>query len=155
MWWWVFGYISRFLWEGYGCCEATSSVPGRPGSSTRSSGMYIFQILCSHEWHPPKMFCREALLWKHLSHPNALPFLGVDLDLFPSYMCMISPWMPNGTIMKYLEDRGRQSADVDRFVCTLVSSTSGHTMISTRLLKSRKAPNTSIHNMLSTAIFVQ
>jgi serine/threonine protein kinase len=75
-----------------------------------------------------KMLCREAILWKHLSHPNVLPFLGVDLDSFPSYMCLISPWMPNGTITKYLEDNGRQRADLDRFVRVPTFNTLKHTV---------------------------
>ncbi|KAK0459035.1 kinase-like domain-containing protein, partial [Armillaria novae-zelandiae] len=50
-------------------------------------------------------FCREALVWRQLRHPNILPFLGVSEDLFapsPSY-CLISPWMVNGNILSYLQ----------------------------------------------------
>ncbi|PBK66460.1 kinase-like protein [Armillaria solidipes] len=48
-------------------------------------------------------FCREALVWRQLHHPNILPFLGVNEDLFAPSYCLISPWMSNGNIMSYLK----------------------------------------------------
>ncbi|KAJ7700565.1 kinase-like domain-containing protein [Mycena metata] len=53
-------------------------------------------------------FYEEALLWKNLKHPNILPFIGLhseasDLNK-PLSMVMVCPWMPNGTIIKYLKD---------------------------------------------------
>ncbi|KAJ7238886.1 kinase-like domain-containing protein [Mycena rebaudengoi] len=62
-------------------------------------------------------FCREALIWQHLKHLYILPLLGIDRETFPSSLCMVSPWMENGTVLKYLEEHGRQ--DVDRLVCAL------------------------------------
>ncbi|KAJ7266635.1 kinase-like domain-containing protein [Mycena rebaudengoi] len=59
-------------------------------------------------------FCREALIWQHLKHPYILPLLGIDRETFPSSLCMVSPWMENGTVLKYLEEHGRQ--DVDRLL---------------------------------------
>ncbi|KAF7331215.1 Kinase-like protein [Mycena sanguinolenta] len=56
-------------------------------------------------------FCREALLWKDLHHPHILPFLGIDADSFPSFLCMVSPWMENGTVMNYLKTHGYASVD--------------------------------------------
>jgi hypothetical protein len=44
-------------------------------------------------------FCKEVLIWKALSHPNILPFLGVVTSPFP--FGMISPWMIQGNIIKY------------------------------------------------------
>ncbi|KAJ7260897.1 kinase-like domain-containing protein [Mycena haematopus] len=51
-------------------------------------------------------FCREALVWKDLHHPNILPFLGIDRDSFPSSLCMVSPWMKHGTVINYLKNHG-------------------------------------------------
>ncbi|SJK99362.1 uncharacterized protein ARMOST_02657 [Armillaria ostoyae] len=49
-----------------------------------------------------KNFCREALVWRNLKHPNVLPFLGVSTKLFVPSFCLISPWMENGNIMSFL-----------------------------------------------------
>ncbi|KAJ7231346.1 kinase-like domain-containing protein [Mycena rebaudengoi] len=56
-------------------------------------------------------FCREALIWQQLKHPYILPMLGIDQESFPPSLCMVSPWMENGTVLKYLEEHGRQDAD--------------------------------------------
>ncbi|KAJ7120685.1 kinase-like domain-containing protein [Mycena crocata] len=47
-------------------------------------------------------FCREALCWGYLEHPNILPFLGVDEEMFNPSFCLISPWMDNGNLMSFL-----------------------------------------------------
>ncbi|THV05931.1 kinase-like protein, partial [Dendrothele bispora CBS 962.96] len=48
-------------------------------------------------------FCHEALLWRQLNHPNVLPFLGVNINLFtPARLCLILPWMENRNIIQYL-----------------------------------------------------
>ncbi|KAJ7817235.1 kinase-like domain-containing protein [Mycena leptocephala] len=52
-------------------------------------------------------FCREALVWQNLRHSFILPFIGIDRETFPSSLCMVSPWMENGTVLKYLNDHGR------------------------------------------------
>ncbi|KAL0058989.1 hypothetical protein AAF712_014304 [Marasmius tenuissimus] len=48
-------------------------------------------------------FCREALVWRQLDHPNVLPFLGVNTDLFAPGFCLVLPWMENGDILKYMK----------------------------------------------------
>ncbi|KAE9402996.1 hypothetical protein BT96DRAFT_990639 [Gymnopus androsaceus JB14] len=45
----------------------------------------------------------QALLWRQLKHPNILPLLGVNTDLFSPSFCLISPWMENGNIISYLK----------------------------------------------------
>ncbi|KAJ7586154.1 kinase-like domain-containing protein [Mycena floridula] len=54
--------------------------------------------------------CREALVWRQLNHPNVLPFLGVNVDLFAPSFCLISPWMSNGNLMQFLQ----RNPDFDR-----------------------------------------
>jgi hypothetical protein len=39
-------------------------------------------------------------MWKHLTHPNILPLLGVTIDDFE----LISNWMPNGDLMSYIKE---------------------------------------------------
>ncbi|KAF8143034.1 kinase-like domain-containing protein, partial [Mycena galopus ATCC 62051] len=53
------------------------------------------------------LFCREALVWQRLRHPCVLPFIGIDCETFPPSLCMVSPWMENGTALKFLNDNGR------------------------------------------------
>jgi serine/threonine protein kinase len=50
-------------------------------------------------------FCKEALLWRHLHHPNVVPVLGVDKDTFAStgFVAAVSPWMERGNILQYSE----------------------------------------------------
>ena len=45
------------------------------------------------------MFCQEAVIWKHLKHPNILPLLGVTI----SPRQLISDWMPGGNLSNYIK----------------------------------------------------
>ena len=45
-----------------------------------------------------KLFCKEAVTWKSLEHPNILPLLGATIS--PSQL--ISPFMPAGDLSKYI-----------------------------------------------------
>ncbi|KAJ7113503.1 kinase-like domain-containing protein, partial [Mycena epipterygia] len=47
-----------------------------------------------------KEFGREAVIWRQLCHPNLLPFFG--LYYLDRRLCLVSPWMENGNIMKFL-----------------------------------------------------
>ncbi|KAJ6529604.1 hypothetical protein B0H19DRAFT_1274002 [Mycena capillaripes] len=53
-----------------------------------------------------------ALVWQGLNHRFILPLIGIDRETFPSSLCMASPWMKNGTVLKYLRDHG--TGDVHR-----------------------------------------
>ncbi|KAE9384828.1 hypothetical protein BT96DRAFT_777393, partial [Gymnopus androsaceus JB14] len=48
-----------------------------------------------------KEFSQEALVWSQLEHPNVLPFLGTNTDLFPESYCLVSPWCSHGNVMVY------------------------------------------------------
>ncbi|KAJ7502578.1 kinase-like domain-containing protein, partial [Mycena galericulata] len=51
-----------------------------------------------------KEFYHEALIWRQLSHPNLLPFFGVYyLEDSRRRLCLVSPWMENGNIARYLK----------------------------------------------------
>ncbi|KAJ7144129.1 hypothetical protein C8R44DRAFT_601978, partial [Mycena epipterygia] len=65
-----------------------------------------------------RKFCREALVWQRLRHLHIVPLIGIDAESFRSSLCMVSPWMKNGTVIKYLSGIGennRQST-VNRLV---------------------------------------
>lgn len=44
----------------------------------------------------------EIVVWRHFSHPNVLPVLGVSPKLFP--LCIVSEWMTNGNIMDFTSE---------------------------------------------------
>ncbi|KAJ7651257.1 kinase-like domain-containing protein [Roridomyces roridus] len=46
-------------------------------------------------------FSKEAITWRQLSHPNVLPFYGLFKD--GSQLCLVSPWMENRHIRKFLQ----------------------------------------------------
>ncbi|KAH8833412.1 kinase-like domain-containing protein [Flagelloscypha sp. PMI_526] len=67
--------------------------------------IYLDPEEASIEPHKDKVihaFLKEVLIWKQLTHPNILPFMGVSSTCFPHQMSLISPYMKNGDIMNYL-----------------------------------------------------
>ena len=64
---------------------------------------------------PAQTFCREAVTWKALRHPNVLPLLGAMMtgDRF----MMVSEWMAGGSINEYVKAR----ADADRLKLVRIS----------------------------------
>ena len=44
--------------------------------------------------------CREIIHWRHLSHPNILPLLGVSVSADQRYS-ILTMWMPGGNVMEY------------------------------------------------------
>ncbi|ESK89171.1 hypothetical protein Moror_5241 [Moniliophthora roreri MCA 2997] len=62
-----------------------------------------------------RSFYREAILWRALQHPYVLPFLGVDSDTFPGFVCLVSPWMKNGTIIQHLRKVDGHDVDLRLF----------------------------------------
>jgi len=70
--------------------------------SGKDVALKIFRIHERNRAAMKKVFYREAVSWKYLSHPNIVPFLGIEDT--ESQLCMVSVWMPNGSIMSYLKD---------------------------------------------------
>ena len=55
-------------------------------------------------------FCREAMLWKNLSHRHVLPFVGVCDEVFSNRsISMVLPWMAKGSIRHYIDQLQSQS----------------------------------------------
>ena len=50
----------------------------------------------------PQRFCREVVLWKSLSHPNVVKFIGTQGDINKGQFITVSEWMGHGTIMEYI-----------------------------------------------------
>ena len=56
----------------------------------------VYSPLCLNQ-----RLCREIISWKHFSHPNILPLLGVSVSINPPCFYILSEWMANGSIMQY------------------------------------------------------
>ncbi|KAF9469341.1 kinase-like domain-containing protein [Collybia nuda] len=61
-----------------------------------------------------RAFGREALVWQQLKHPSVLTFLGIDSEIFPSSLCMVSPWMKHGTILDLRAVNGPSNINIER-----------------------------------------
>ena len=70
--------------------DVIRSVSAPSGSTVTRVWMNILQ-----------RFCREAVAWKHLRHPNILPLLGVTVG--EQRFAMVSEWMENGNINKFIK----------------------------------------------------
>ena len=54
--------------------------------------------------HIMQVFCKEVMIWKNLSHPNILPFIGAALvteERHENYE-IVSEFMENGDINKFM-----------------------------------------------------
>jgi serine/threonine protein kinase len=57
-----------------------------------------------------QVFCREAALWSQLKHVNVLPFYGIyKLQDSHERICLVSPWMENGTLREYLSNNASKA----------------------------------------------
>ena len=45
-------------------------------------------------------FCQEAIMWKHLTHPNIVSLLGVT----PTPFQLVSNWMSGGDLPEYIKN---------------------------------------------------
>ncbi|KAF8218242.1 kinase-like domain-containing protein [Mycena galopus ATCC 62051] len=60
----------------------------------------LFQAQSEESLRIRRKFLKEALIWKILDHhDHVLPFLGVDSETFPGFLCMVSPWMSKGAVV--------------------------------------------------------
>ncbi|KAL0067731.1 Rho guanine nucleotide exchange factor [Marasmius tenuissimus] len=59
-----------------------------------------------------KEYMREAIVWEQLHHPNLLPFMGMYyLDEAREPLCLVSPWMDRGNLVRYLKNTPSERAD--------------------------------------------
>ncbi|KIJ06619.1 hypothetical protein PAXINDRAFT_91731, partial [Paxillus involutus ATCC 200175] len=73
------------------------------------SRMVAVKVLKQESYKDPndfnKSLCKEAIVWRHLRHPNCLPFYGVyRIPGRTSHdTALVSPWMHHGNLRKYLQ----------------------------------------------------
>ncbi|KAF9789150.1 hypothetical protein BJ322DRAFT_1176897 [Thelephora terrestris] len=53
-------------------------------------------------------FCKEAVIWRHLHHPNIVPLIGVAIS--PGQCLLVSDWVDDGTIDQFI----KMNPDVNR-----------------------------------------
>ena len=56
-------------------------------------------------------FCKEAVMWKYLDHPNVLPLLGITIDPLQ----LVSKWVSGGNLQQYIKKH--PTADRRKLVC--------------------------------------
>ncbi|KAH7903497.1 kinase-like domain-containing protein [Hygrophoropsis aurantiaca] len=79
-------------------------------SGGRAVAVKMMQVYgCSTDERIMKAFAKEAVLWAQLSSPHILPFYGVHT--IKDRLCLISPWMKNGTLTQYLNKTPRKKID--------------------------------------------
>jgi len=66
-----------------------------------------YVVVVHDEYHPlvkdlKKRIDKEVTMWKRLSHPNIVSFLGVTDT--PAPLPMVSEWMPSGDIRHYVKN---------------------------------------------------
>ncbi|KAF9267925.1 kinase-like protein [Marasmius fiardii PR-910] len=67
----------------------------------------------------------QAIIWKQLKHPNLLPFMGMYyLDQSRGQLCLISPWMEKGNLVRYLKDTPAEQVDYYSLVYDVASGIS-------------------------------
>ncbi|KAF8351893.1 kinase-like domain-containing protein, partial [Amanita rubescens] len=57
-------------------------------------------------------FCREALVWRSLSHPYIMPLLGIYEE--QSLYFLVSPYMENGTLADWRNNQNPSTTDIER-----------------------------------------
>ncbi|KZT18759.1 kinase-like protein [Neolentinus lepideus HHB14362 ss-1] len=64
-----------------------------------------------------RVLYREALLWRSLNHPRLLELYGIDQQVRPPLLCMISPWMDQGNMNQYIDHYQPPRSTIFRLLC--------------------------------------
>ncbi|EIN09684.1 kinase-like protein, partial [Punctularia strigosozonata HHB-11173 SS5] len=59
---------------------------------------------------------REIVVWQSLDHPHVLPFYGVEAFNFSPLVCMVAPWMHNGSLLQYVQQGNRSEWDINKLL---------------------------------------
>ena len=103
--------------EYLGCTVAIKDLRITKGDFDKLFKVRSFNPARSRCSTSSQRFCREIICWKHLSHPNILPLLGVSVSKTPRRFRILSEWMPNGNLMAYT--KSNPEANRLQLVCPL------------------------------------
>ncbi|KZT22853.1 kinase-like protein, partial [Neolentinus lepideus HHB14362 ss-1] len=70
--------------------------------------------------HLMKILYKEAMIWHNLHHPHILPFYGLDLLTFKSYICLVAPWMQHGTLIKYVQTQILSNSEINKLLYEVI-----------------------------------
>ena len=90
------------------------------GESDSIFKVHLVNPTCYHCSVFTQRLCREVVGWKHLSHPNIFPLLGISMSTDPHHFLILSKWMSNGNVMQYA--RSNLEANRLRMVSPLADS---------------------------------
>ena len=90
----------QIQWEAGGC-ESSVYMPHQPRQHPQGEHL-IHTHFTTVQTSKFQRFCREAVAWKHLQHPNILPLLGVTQA--ERQFAMVSEWMENGQISDFIQE---------------------------------------------------
>ena len=88
------------------------------GDYDRIFKVLLINLVDHHYSAFSQRLCREIIGWKHLSHPNILPLLGVSMSADPHCFHILTEWMPNGNVIQYA--RSNPGANRLQLVSSLV-----------------------------------
>lgn len=69
-------------------------------TESHSCGLQLPSISGSCIDNALQKFCKEAVVWRFLRHPNVLPLIGVVMT--ETRFAMVSVWMENGNINEFI-----------------------------------------------------
>ena len=78
------------------CASVRPKWPKKPypgASSTPSPSLLAIT-------NEAQMFCKEAVTWKRLAHPNVLPLLGITI----TPLQLVSNWVSGGNLLGYIKE---------------------------------------------------
>ena len=83
--------------------NASGSASRKYNMTRRRSSRFVIDFVvfpALYRSRKSQDFCREAVIWKRMVHPNVVPLLGITISQRPQ---LISNWMSGGDLSKYIK----------------------------------------------------
>jgi serine/threonine protein kinase len=71
----------------------------------RRSQRYALRALVMACFDARQQLAAETVVWRRLTHPNLVPFLGIVQDQNVPFAILhtVTPWMPQGTLLNFIK----------------------------------------------------